>query len=119
MWHALGLFIFMPILMKTLRRCSYNHGFWAKRVLWWPLGSLGVGAIIHMSGLLFIVDLLDLLLLYTKSQADLLVTVNLVLVNGINQVISSTKLKAKAMHIISSFVEPKGLDHGHEELSTT
>jgi hypothetical protein len=69
----------MPILMKTLRRCSYSHGSWVKRVLWWPLGSLGVGTTIHLLGLSFIMDLLDLLLLYTKSRADLFVMVNLVL----------------------------------------
>jgi hypothetical protein len=69
----------MPILMKTLRRCSYSHGSWVKRVLWWPLGSLGVGTTIHLLGLSFIVDLLDLLLLYTKSRTDLFVMVNLVL----------------------------------------
>ncbi len=79
MWHALGLLIFMPILMKILRRYNYNHGFQAKLMLWWSLGSLGVGITIHLSGLLIITVLLYLLLFYTKSQADLLTKVNLVL----------------------------------------
>jgi hypothetical protein len=70
----------MPIWMKTLRRRSYNHGSRAKLGLWWPPGSLGVGTTTHRSGSSFTVDLLGLLLLYTKSWADLLATVNLVLV---------------------------------------
>ncbi len=65
---------------KTLKRCCQSHGFWANCMLWWPVGSLGVGTTIHMSSLSSIVDLLDLLLLYTKSWANLLAIVNLVLV---------------------------------------
>jgi hypothetical protein len=79
MWHVSGLFIFMPILMKTLKSCSYSHGFLVKCVLWWPLGSLGVGTTIHLLGLSSIVDILDLLLFYTKSWANWLMMVNLVL----------------------------------------
>jgi hypothetical protein len=78
MWHASGLLIFMPISMRMLRRYSYSHGFRAKRVLWWPLGSLAVGTIIRPSGSSFIVDLLDLLLLCTKSRANSLVTTDLI-----------------------------------------
>jgi hypothetical protein len=80
MWHALGLLIFMPISRRTLKRHSCSHGYRAKPVLWWPPGSLGVGTTIHSSGSSFIVDLLDLLLFFTKSRADSLVTADLVLV---------------------------------------
>jgi hypothetical protein len=78
MWHASGLLTFMPILMRTLRRRSCSHGSQAKPVLWWPPGSLGVGTTIHPSGSSFIMDLLDLLLPFTKSRADSLVKADLV-----------------------------------------
>jgi hypothetical protein len=87
--------------MKTLKRCSYSRGFLAKRMLWWPWGSLGVGTTIHLSSLSFIVDLLDLLLLYTKSWVDLLM-----MVPSISRMIFSMKSKAEAMHIYSSFAKP-------------
>jgi hypothetical protein len=43
------------------------------------MGSLGVGTTTRRSGSSFTVDLLGLLLLCTKSQVDLLATINLVL----------------------------------------
>ncbi len=46
MWHAWGPLIFMPISMRTLRRCNYSRGSRAKRVSWWPPGSSAVGTTI-------------------------------------------------------------------------
>jgi superfamily II DNA helicase RecQ len=36
-------------LDEDTKKVYYSHGFRAKRMLWWPLGSLGVGTIIHLS----------------------------------------------------------------------
>jgi hypothetical protein len=47
-------------------------------------------------------DLLDLLLFYTKSQADMLMTVKLVL----EEWFLVRNLELKVMHIDSSFIEP-------------
>jgi hypothetical protein len=44
------------------------------------IGVIGVGTTIHLPSLLIIIVLLNLLLLYTKNHADLLMIVNLVLV---------------------------------------
>jgi len=65
-------------LDEDAKKANCNHGSRAKPMLWWPPGSMGVGITIHPSGSSFIVDLLDLLLLFNKSRADSLVTADLV-----------------------------------------
>jgi len=81
MWHAWGPLTFMPISTTTLRRCSCSRGSQAKRTSWWPLRSLTASTTIRQLGSSFIADLSDLLLLYTKSLADSLVTADQVLAN--------------------------------------
>ncbi|CAK9861267.1 unnamed protein product [Sphagnum jensenii] len=72
----------------------------AKCVSWWPLGSSGVGTTICPLGSSFIVDLFDLLLLFTKSRLAR---------DGqprMSKVIYSAKSRAEALHIDLSFAEP-------------
>jgi len=76
MWHAWRPLIFMRISTRTLRRHNCSRGSWAKRASWWPSGSSAAGTTIRPLGSSFIADLLNLLLLYTKSQADSLVMVD-------------------------------------------
>jgi hypothetical protein len=81
---------------------NYSHGFQTKCVLWWPLGSLGVDTTIHLLNLSFFMDLLDLLLLYTKRSSWVVHDGQ----HGISRMISSTKSRVEAMHIDSSFIKP-------------